>query len=329
MHGRNTSVLLIGQGITEPQLSRVLPSLRTANPTLMVIGAAPLANGLAPWVDDVVQTQDEYDSARTTGATSASPVARPLARSMAIACISLLALVFLWWFITAAFKLPAYLLPSPRAVSNAFFDQPARFLNHLGITAIEAIVGFMFGNILGIALAILLTRYVSLRGFSLPVLISLQAIPIVAFAPLLGVWLGTGFVSKIAMATIICFFPMVVNTMQAFSNVDKEYKELFFMYRSNFRTTLMRLLFPASLPAILAALRISAGLAVVGAIVAEMTGADKGLGYLILNGAYRLETDILFVAMVLSAALGVCFYQIPKIISWLLPAHILGAAAHT
>jgi NitT/TauT family transport system permease protein len=187
------------------------------------------------------------------------------------------------------------------------------------VTAEEAVLGFVVGNSLGAGVAILLYRYVRFQRLAMPILISVQAVPIVAFAPLLVVWLGTGLSSKIAMAAIICFFPMVVNSLQAFAAVEHEYLELFKLYRAGYRLLLSRLLLPSSTSAVVAALKISAGLSVVGAIVAEMTGADRGLGYLILNGAYRLETDLMFVAMLLSGILGLMFFHLPDLLVTLLP----------
>ena len=119
-------------------------------------------------------------------------------------------LVGLWLFAVEYFKPAPYLLPSPIDVAGALSSNFDRFVVHVGTTAYESISGFLIGNILGFLIAIPLYRYLSLQKFTLPVLISFQAIPIVALAPLLVVWLGTGFLSKIAMAAIICFFPMVI-----------------------------------------------------------------------------------------------------------------------
>jgi len=228
-------------------------------------------------------------------------------------------LIILWWLAVILFNPAPYLLPSPVSVASAFGLHFEQFISHLATTAYEAFLGFMIGNAMGISIAVLLHRYIKLQTFTLPLLISFQAIPIVALAPLLVVWLGTGLLSKVAMAAIICFFPMVVNALQAFSNIDRDYTELFEFYRAAFRAKLRMLLMPASFPAIVAALKISAGLAVVGAIVAELTGADKGLGYILLNASYRLETDMMFVAMLLSGALGMAFFQMPALLRFVVP----------
>jgi len=319
-----TRALIIGVGVPVDSVTRMLPSVRTAFPTLAVVVTSNpkvRSNGLTAWADVVVADSHALERFfRRLEQEAASFRAISIPRKIASFAIPLAGLVALWGMAVAAFEPPAYLLPSPSRVLSAFLAQPGRLVLHLAVTAWEAALGFLAGNLLGIAFAIVLTKHFRLRAFTLPVLISLQAIPIVAFAPLLGVWLGTGLASKIAMAAIICFFPMVVNSLQAFATIERDFLDLFSLYRADFNVRLKRLLLPASAPAIIAALKISAGLSVVGAIVAEMTGADRGLGYLILNGAYRLETDLLFVAMVLSGLLGIAFFQLPKVIRALLPS---------
>ena len=137
--------------------------------------------------------------------------------------------------------------------------------------------------------------------------------------------LGSGLASKIAMAAIICFVPVSISLLVAFNNVSREYRELFSLYRAGYFVTLRRLLIPSSAAALLSGLKIASGLAVVGAIVAEMTGADRGIGYLILNGSYRLETDLMFAAVLLAALLGLSFYHLPDLLAKLMPRRWGGA----
>lgn len=318
--------LVIGGSVDADTLSTWLPSLRTANPTMSVVGIGDGSESrtLANWADEVLITSEAVQAyvdklaqrhRLSNSVQSLSKVGRRIGAQFG----AIISLIVLWWVAVAVFNPQPFLLPSPIKVGDAFLAQWARFTMHVVVTAQESILGFLVGNTLGIGLAILLYRFLQLQKFTMPVLISFQAIPIVAFAPLLGVWLGTGLASKIAMAAIICFFPMVVNALQAFSAVEREYLELFNLFHASYGNLLKRLLLPASVPSLIAALKISAGLSVVGAIVAEMTGADRGLGYLILNGAYRLETEIMFAAMLLSGLLGVVFFHIPELIRAFLP----------
>ena len=323
---RKVKILIVG-GNYQP-LKSVLPALRAAAPNLAVIAISDSldrvsANFYRNHVDSLYDLP--VDAARlistvgleepTASCSWQSVVQQRLGSGMLVA----VALLSLWWMLVALFRPAPYLLPSPISVAAAFGSHFDQFLSHMATTAYEAFLGFTIGNAMGIWIAVILHRYIKLQKFTLPVLISFQAIPIVALAPLLVVWLGAGLLSKVAMAAIICFFPMVVNALQAFSNIDRDYTELFEFYRADFSAKLRMLLMPASFPAIVAALKISAGLAVVGAIVAELTGADKGLGYVLLNASYRLETDLMFVAMLLSGALGIAFFQMPTLLRFVVP----------
>jgi NitT/TauT family transport system permease protein len=323
---KDASALVLGE--TPPELQVLMPILRNKKPELLVV-ASPFdrlntdmvfLRNYADIFDLPKDSEKLWDLIQANcSRTLPTPVAVMLRHGGQLA-FPLISILLAWWLVVMIFNPATYLLPSPVKVVATFFSHSESYLGHVWVTAQEAGTGFLIGNALGIALAIVLHHNLRSQHLILPLLIGFQAVPIVAFAPLLVIWLGTGFLSKMAMATIICFFPMVVNAMQAFSSIDRDYIELFEFYRAEYTSKLLLLLIPASFPSILAALKISAGLSVVGAIVAELTGADRGLGYLLLNSTYRLETDITFVAILLSGLLGVVFYRLPSLFQYLLPA---------
>lgn len=322
-------VIVLLEGVSTDLIERYLPSIRESNPSMSIFGVLvekKWATGkLDNWVDRLfVLPDEESEFVKELHSTfsGVSKITRVFGHGMwklSHIFLSALVLISLWAVVVNYFELPPYLLPAPSDVYTSLMEQYDAFILHMGVTAYESFAGFILGNVLGIGLAIILHRFYRLQEITMPIFISLQAIPIVALAPLLVVWLGTGLISKIAMAAIICFFPMVVNTLQAFSNVDRDFQELFTFHRANYLSTLKLLLIPASFTSILSALRISAGLSVVGAIVAELTGANKGLGYLLLNASYRLETDKMFVAMLLSALLGIVFFHLPSMMRFVVP----------
>jgi ABC-type nitrate/sulfonate/bicarbonate transport system permease component len=344
---QSVSTLVLADEEMDETLRHMIPPLRAGLPNLRVVvmmSAAPSQHGeaeksvseacrhfLRNHVDEVYWLPAEPGPERAAvlatfchsaaeGEANGRPglfaiAAHKLGNVLAVGLV----LLSLWWAGVALFAPASYLLPGPAAVSAAFSQNAEAFLAHAVVTAAEAALGFAIGNVFGIFVAILLHRFVQLQSFTLPVLISFQAVPVVALAPLLVVWLGSGLASKVAMACIICFFPIVVNALQAFATVSREYIELLAFYRATFFWQLRMLLFPASFHAIIAAMKISAGLSVVGAIVAELTGADQGLGYVLLNASYRLETDTLFVAILLSAGLGVAFFQLPDLLRLIVP----------
>ena len=216
------------------------------------------------------------------------------------------------------FDPPIYLVPSPSLVAMDLWADRVYYVTHLGKTAISALVGFLLATTIAWLTGIAFYRFKMVRSGVLPMVTALQAVPIVALAPLYVVWLGSGFWSKALMATTIAYFPTLTAMLAAFAEVDEQAKNLFRLYNASYLKTLFLLLIPASLPAITAGMQVSGGLATVGAIVAEMTGSDSGLGYIILNSSYRLQTVKLFAGIILSGMLGVAAYSLPGFCNCLL-----------
>ena len=229
--------------------------------------------------------------------------------------------VFLWWAAVAIFHVPQYLVPSPASVAREFIEAPIEFFQHAGVTLSEALIGFVIALVAGLVGGCILFRFSAVREVVMPWTSALQAIPIVALAPLLVVWCGSGITAKILMSAIISFFPILTAVLVGFSEVDHDRRLLFQVYRTSYSQTIRHLLLPAALPTIMIGIKISAGLATVGAIVAEMTGADRGLGFLLLNATYRLETPRLFVAIILSGAIGWAAFSFPGIVRFVLPRY--------
>lgn len=230
-------------------------------------------------------------------------------------------LVALWWFVVSAFGIPQYLMPTPAEVLKTFLGSPMEFLNNAVQTLVEAMLGFFIALASGLFGGCLLFRFAPARQVVLPWTSALQAIPIVAIAPLLVVWCGSGMTAKVFMSAIISFFPILNAVLVGFSEVDQDRRVLFQVYRTGYLQTLRHLLLPSALPTIVLGVKISAGLATVGAIVAEMTGADKGLGFVLLNATYRLETPRLFVAIILSGLIGWLAYSLPGVVRIVAPKY--------
>ena len=138
----------------------------------------------------------------------------------------------------------------------------------------------------------------------------LQTIPIVAIAPLLTIWFGFTLVPKVVIAAIICFFPVLVNTSRGLRSISAQALELMSVLSARKISVFWRLRVPSSLPYVFAGLRIASTLAVIGAIVAEFTGADRGIGFVIIQASYRLDTTRLFAGLVLSSAGGIVFFNL-------------------
>ncbi|MDP2925461.1 MAG: ABC transporter permease [Nanoarchaeota archaeon] len=233
-------------------------------------------------------------------------------------------ILIVWEVIIFLLHIPEYLLPRPVQIISEITVNFNSLLGHLGITMLEAVFGYIIANIIGFVVAVIFAHSKMVeRGFY-PYAIALQTTPIVAMAPLLVLWFGSGLASKIAVTAIICFFPILVNTIKGLKFVDENTIDLFKSYSANKWQIFVKLRLPNSMPYIFSALKISTSLALVGAIVGEFVGASKGIGYLILTSSYHLETAIMFAAIIISAIAGVLFFKVisfieKKVIFWQKP----------
>jgi NitT/TauT family transport system permease protein len=215
--------------------------------------------------------------------------------------------VVAWQVAVMATGAPEYLLPAPTVIA-ASFDWSLAI--QLAITFTEALVGFAIASAGAFACAVLFVRFKTIEDGLFPVAIALKTTPIVAIAPLLVIWLGTGWSSKIAAAVLISFFPVLVNAAKGLKAADAEYRELFQTLGSSRAQEFRKLRIPYCLPYLFSALKISSSLAVVGAIVGEFVGATQGLGYLIIVSSAHLETPTVFAAIAAAAAAGITMFYI-------------------
>jgi NitT/TauT family transport system permease protein len=227
-------------------------------------------------------------------------------------------LVVLWELAVRLFNIPVYLLPAPSAVVSTF---DASLAAHMLVTLTEALAGFLIANVLGLATAVIFVHSKPIEKGAFPLAIALKTTPLVALAPLLVVWLGTGYTSKVVASMLICFFPILVNSVKGLKAIEHEAWELFSTYKGTKWDMFWKLRLPTSLPYVMSALKISSSLAIVGAIVGEFVGANKGLGYVVLVSSYHMETPVMFSAIFASAACGLAlFWSIAwlekKIIFW-------------
>jgi NitT/TauT family transport system permease protein len=225
-----------------------------------------------------------------------------------------------WEAVTQFFKVPVYLLPAPSLIARAAIDHSAGLVRDTLTTLFEAVAGFCLANILGLTLAVVFAYSKTFERAVYPYAIALKTTPIVALAPLLVLWLGTGIGSKIVCSAVICFFPILVNATRGLRDVDEEALDLFRSLAATGPQTFFKLRLPHALPAIFSALKISSSLSIVGSIVGEFVGAQAGLGYLIIVSSYHLESDMMFAAVLAAAACGVAFFVIVSLCErWLVP----------
>ena len=220
------------------------------------------------------------------------------------------ALLLVWLFITTVFKIPDYLLPSPVAVVRRVSLEWRILLSQTSYTLIEIVAGFLGGILIGIpmAFAVVLSRPV--ERIVLPMVVASQAIPKVAIAPILVIWLGFGLFPKIVISFLIAFFPILVSTITGLKSVETEMIDLVRSMGASTTKIMLRVRLPSALPQIFSGLKVAIALAVVGAIVGEFVGADRGLGYLLLTATGALDGSLVWAALLVLIGLGILLFQI-------------------
>lgn len=228
-----------------------------------------------------------------------------------LVCIAVLGL---WELIVRVAHVPNYLLPAPSQIFAEIVKTILPLLKDTAVTMLESVLGFIVGSGLAVGVSVIFTHSKLMERSFYPYAIALKTIPIIAIAPLLILWFGNGIPAKVVMAALICFFPVIVNTTKGLQSVSPAALDLFGSLSASRWQVLWKLRFPMALPYIFSALKISATLAVIGAIVGEMAGANIGLGYTILIASYYIDTNMLFAAIVLASLVGVAFFGLVALI---------------
>lgn len=217
-----------------------------------------------------------------------------------------------WEALVRTREIPAYVLPGPVAVARALWTDGPSLLGSLGFTLKVTAAALVASAVLGAALAVLLAQARWIERSLLPYAVVLQVTPIVSIAPLIIIWVEDPFLALLVCAFVVCFFPVLSNTTLGLKSADPHLHDLFRLYGASRWQTLVHLQAPSALPYFLGGLRISGGLALVGAVVAEFVsgtgGAETGLAFRILEAGYRLQVPRMFAALVLLALSGIAIH---------------------
>ncbi|MCB0078583.1 MAG: ABC transporter permease [Anaerolineales bacterium] len=226
--------------------------------------------------------------------------------------IGALALLMLWQLVVMVGDIPAFILPAPRKVAQSFAEMisTGRLWPHVGVTLFETLAGFAIGFAVATVVGYALAKRPHAERAVAPWLVAMQAVPIVALAPLLVSWLGVGLASKIAVSALIVFFPILINTIIGVRSVDQEWHELLSVLHATRWQRFRHLELPAALPVLFGGIKLGITLAVVGAVVGEFIGARTGLGALIniARGGFY-DTALLFVALITLALMALALYS--------------------
>lgn len=228
---------------------------------------------------------------------------------------SLLGIFFIlifWAFITKIELIPRFMLPTPIDVLKAFLKDFNIIINHLGFTLLEAFLGLFISIILGFLIAIIMDKFNFFENMIYPIIIISQTIPTIAIAPLIVLWFGFGIMPKIILIFSTCFFPITISIFSGFKNIDKDLIRLMQSMNATYFKTLIFVKIPYSLKEFFSGLKISASYAIVGAVVSEWLGGEKGIGVYMTRVKKAYSFDKMFASIIVISLLSVCIIQFIK-----------------
>jgi NitT/TauT family transport system permease protein len=210
------------------------------------------------------------------------------------------------------FKIPEFILPTPIvALEHLFLPQPDADYNwmvHIRATLLEIGLSFVITSIVGIAIAIALAWSDASRKVSMPLFVFINSLPIIAIAPILVLWSGYGLKTNILIAFLVSFFPVVINTLAGLAAIEEELLDLVKYLHGTKLQVFLKLRIPNSLPYIFTGLKICSTMCVVGAIVGEFIASDRGLGYIIINSQYTMDSPPIYAGLMLVSLFGVSLF---------------------
>ena len=214
----------------------------------------------------------------------------------------------LWQLAVPALGVPAYIVPTPARVIRALATDWRFLLSNAMPTVVEALLGFVLGTLAAVALAVAFVTSRRLTAAYFPVVLFFNTIPILALAPIIILIFGLGILPKVIIAAVICFFPTLVNMVRGFNMPTRSELELMHVLSASRVETFWRLRAPRSVPMLFASMRIASTTCVIGAIVGEWIGSNRGLGAVIIQATFNYQSERLFAAVVVAASIGLAFF---------------------
>lgn len=224
-----------------------------------------------------------------------------------------LSVIVIWWLTIVVFKIPAYLLPPPQDVLPRLWAARETLWNHTLVTLEEIILGFALSVVTAIPLGLLIALSPAAKRMLYPMLVFIQLVPKIAIAPLFVVWIGFGPTSKVMLTLLLTFFPLLLASIAGFQILDERFLYLTRSMGASGWQTFRYLRFPSALPVIFGGLKTSATIAATAAIVAEFVGANKGLGYVLLQAIGSLDTTYVFAILFVMTVIGLGLNSIVEV----------------
>ncbi len=225
--------------------------------------------------------------------------------------------LLLWELVTGAADLPEFILPAPSTIALSLAANFYLLIGHAGVTLTAVLGGLALAILVAMLLAIAMDRWKPLKQALYPLLVISQAIPIFALAPLMLIWFGVGLLPKVLIVALVCFFPLAVNLIEGFNQVDPEAINLMQTMQADRWMIMRSVQLPSALPYFFSGLKIAATYSVLGAIIGEWLGARAGLGIYMLRAMNSFRTSDVFASIIVVIILSLAFFKLVELSAWL------------
>ncbi|MBL7252431.1 ABC transporter permease [Alloalcanivorax sp. C16-2] len=237
---------------------------------------------------------------------------------LVLPCISLATLLVGWQLLVQGMDIEEWILPAPTAVGSTALDWRTELFQHSWVTLYETVLGFLVAVAIALPVSVLVVYVPALHYTLYPVLLALQSVPKVAVAPLITLWVGFGIAPKVMVVFLVCFFPIVVNTVAGLRSTPTSMLHLMTSMQAGPWQVFRRVRLPVALPSIMVGCKVAITLAVIGAVIGEFVGSEEGLGYLILTSTAQSKTALAFAALAILTLISIVLYYLVELLEKLL-----------
>jgi NitT/TauT family transport system permease protein len=242
-----------------------------------------------------------------------------------VPAVTLVGVLVAWEGATHALRIPRFVMPAPSAILVEGWEWRYRFIGHAWVTLYETLGGFALSILVGVPLAVLIVYSPTLKAALYPLIVLAQSVPKIAIAPVLLLVVGHGEFPKVIVAFLVAFFPVVVDTATGLAATPPELLDLSRSYRASAFKTFLKVRLPMAMPFVFAGAKVAITLSVIGAVVGEFVGSDKGLGYVILSATSYWKTELAFSSMILLSLMAILLFGAVSLVErfacpWLAPA---------
>ncbi|MEM2095497.1 MAG: ABC transporter permease [Candidatus Caldarchaeum sp.] len=246
-------------------------------------------------------------SGKSVSGTTTLVSARGILRYVPSAII-LVMFFFLWEASVAAFNIPSFLIPAPSSIFAELLGTRVNWLEHTLFTTYETLAGFALAAVVGIATGYVIVHFRTISNIIYPYILAAQIVPKVAVAPLFFIWFGFGETPKILLSFLIAYFPIVIDTVVGLRAADPDLLDYMKLIDAKPHQVFFHVKWPNALPHIFGSFKVAMTLAIIGAVIGEFVGAQKGLGYMIVLAQQHFTTSIIFASLILLVVLGSLLY---------------------